>query len=181
MTPLALLAAAMMACGMALVLSWSAARRPSLDSRLAPYVRPADGSAWTAHGAGPRLAIARLGAALVRDAGRMLERWGSSALDVRARLERSGSALTVEQFRAQQPITVRVISGKAEHRPAHRVGHPYARARTETPRSPTARLPKHTRRLCIAEITELSARPLIERPVTVQTIRKSGSLDLKGR
>jgi tight adherence protein C len=46
--------------------------------------------------------VARLVAPVVRDAGRVLERWGSSAADVRLRLERSGSRLTVEQFRAQQ-------------------------------------------------------------------------------
>lgn len=102
MTALALLAAGLLATGLVLVASWAAARRPSLDARLAPYERPADGTAWLDHGVGPRLAVVRLVAPVVRDVGRVLERWGSSATDVRARLERCGSPLTVEQFRAQQ-------------------------------------------------------------------------------
>jgi len=88
--------------GLALVWSWLGARQPSLDSRLAPYVRPADGRTWADHTAGPRTAPLRLLAPVVRDAARVLERWGSSSADVRARLERAGSASTVEHFRAQQ-------------------------------------------------------------------------------
>lgn len=95
------LAASALAVGMALVGAWVHARRPSLDARIAPYVRPADGGAWVRH-QGPRSTVLRLVAPVVRDAGRVLERWGSSSLDVRARLERAGSSLTVEQFRAQQ-------------------------------------------------------------------------------
>jgi len=100
-TPAAWFAAATLAIGMALVGSWLRARRPSLDARLAPYVRPAEGAAWVAH-QGPRSTVLRLVAPVLRDAGRVLERWGSPALDVRARLERAGSGLGVEQFRAQQ-------------------------------------------------------------------------------
>ena len=50
MTPLALLAALPLATGIALVYGWALARRPSLDARLAPYVRPADGAAWADYG-----------------------------------------------------------------------------------------------------------------------------------
>jgi tight adherence protein C len=96
------IAATVLATGMALVMSWFMARQPSLDARLAPYVRPADGRAWIDHSSGPRFAPARLLAPVVRDAGRVLERWGSTAIDVRARLDRSGSVLSLEQFRAQQ-------------------------------------------------------------------------------
>ncbi len=102
MNALAAAACIPLAVGMALILAWLADRRPSLDARIAPYVRPADGSAWVAHNAGPRFAPARLAAPVVRDVGRVLERWGSSAADVRSRLDRAGSTLTVEQFRAQQ-------------------------------------------------------------------------------
>jgi len=102
MTALAWLSAAVLAAGIGLVWSWIAARQPSLDARLAPYVRPADGREWVGHEPGPRFAPARLLAPVFRDAGRLLERWGSSAADVRLRLERSGSPLSVEQFRAQQ-------------------------------------------------------------------------------
>ena len=102
MIALTIFACGVLASGIALILAWSADRRPSLDTRLAPYVRPADGRAWAAHNAGPRFAPARLAAPIVRDLGRVLERWGSSAADVRSRLERAGSPLSVEQFRAQQ-------------------------------------------------------------------------------
>jgi len=101
-TALAILSALTLATGMGLILSWFGSRRPSLDARLAPYVRPADGSAWVGHDAPRGFAPARLMAPVVRDVGKVLERWGSSATDVRMRLERAGSISTVEQFRAQQ-------------------------------------------------------------------------------
>lgn len=101
MTPLSWVIAGILASGMALIGAWVRARQPSLDARIAPYVRPADGAAWVTH-RGPRSTVARLVAPVVRDAARLLERWGSSSADVRARLERAGSALTVEQFRAHQ-------------------------------------------------------------------------------
>jgi len=50
----------------------------------------------------PKGVPARLLAPVIRDFARVLERWGSSAADVRARLERSGAGVTLEQFRAQQ-------------------------------------------------------------------------------
>lgn len=102
MTALVVLVCAALTAGVALITAWAIDRRPTLDSRIAPYVRPADGRAWVDHTAGPRFAPARLAAPVVRDVSRVLERWGSSAADVRSRLERSGSPLTVEQFRAQQ-------------------------------------------------------------------------------
>ena len=102
MTALAVLSAAALAAGLALVWSWLSARRPTLDARLAPYVRPSDGREWAVLSTGPKFVPARLFAPVVRDAARLLERWGSSAADVRSRLDRSGSHLTVEQFRAQQ-------------------------------------------------------------------------------
>jgi len=91
-----------MGVGMALVWAWVGARRPGLDSRLAPYVRPVDGRSWAEHPARSRPAVVRLMAPVIRDAGRVLERWGSSSADVRARLERAGAPVSVEQFRAQQ-------------------------------------------------------------------------------
>lgn len=88
--------------GAGLVMSWILARRPTLDARLAPYVRPVDGRTWVDHTSGSRFVVTRLVAPVVRDAGKMLERWGSSSADVSARLRRAGSELSVEQFRAQQ-------------------------------------------------------------------------------
>jgi len=88
--------------GAGLVMSWILARRPTLDARLAPYVRPVDGRTWVDHTSGSRFVVTRLVAPVVRDAGKMLERWGSSSADVSARLRRAGSGLSVEQFRAQQ-------------------------------------------------------------------------------
>ena len=81
--------------GSGLVLSWVAARRPTLDARLAPYVRPVDGRAWIEHTSGSRFTVGRLAAPVVRDVAKVLERWGSSSTDVGARLRRAGSELTV--------------------------------------------------------------------------------------
>jgi len=102
MTAVAVFACVLLATGIGLLLSWMGSRRPSLDARLAPYVRPADGAAWVVDNARRGFAPARLLAPVIRDAGKVLERWGSSAADVRVRLERAGSKNTVEQFRAQQ-------------------------------------------------------------------------------
>ena len=102
MTALTWLASLSAALGIALVTAWFRARTPSLDARLAPYVRPADGRSWVAHNDGSRYAFARLATPVVRDVGKVLERWGSSAADVTSRLDRAGSPLTLEQFRGQQ-------------------------------------------------------------------------------
>jgi tight adherence protein C len=65
-------------------------------------VRPDDGATWARHDRNARGTLARIANPVIVDIGKLLERWGSSAVDVRARLERSGSAMSVEQFRAQQ-------------------------------------------------------------------------------
>jgi tight adherence protein C len=91
-------------------------RRPSLDDRLAPYLReaaPGSRLLLRADGArGPLRAVeALLGPALhdaSRWAGRGLAAVSGGPASVRRRLQQAGSAATVEQFRAEQ-----VLSGVA--------------------------------------------------------------------
>lgn len=93
--------------GLWLVVRWFAARRPRLDARLAPYLRPR----------APRSALLdeppvrtgfptleRLAAPLMADALALVERLGSPAADVRRRLVRAGLGTSVEAFRAEQVV-----------------------------------------------------------------------------
>ncbi|MBO3724864.1 type II secretion system F family protein [Actinomyces bowdenii] len=91
------------AAGLLLVLSALRRRRPTLMARLAPYVhqRPAGSGLLAAADAEGR-SIADLLLAAVTALGGVLDSLGSSASSVRARLARSGSSLTLEQFRLQQ-------------------------------------------------------------------------------
>lgn len=83
------------------------ARRPSLDARLAPYLRPrattsrllAERPAVT-----PFATLERLLAPIIGDAAAVLERLGSSSASIRRRLQLSGSRMTVEQFRGEQLV-----------------------------------------------------------------------------
>lgn len=75
------------------------ARRPSLDRRLAPYLRPSGAAS------GPRTPVPtleRLLAPVMRDAARLTERLGSPTAEVSRRLARAGSDQSVEQFRSEQ-------------------------------------------------------------------------------
>lgn len=82
-----------------LVAARLAARRPSLDDRLAPYLRAAAGDPT----AGDVGVIERLLAPVMRDAVRLVARLGSPAADVEHRLARAGSA-GLEEFRVQQVV-----------------------------------------------------------------------------
>ncbi|GGB98825.1 type II secretion system F family protein [Cellulomonas carbonis] len=93
--------------GLWLVLARVAARRPSLDSRLAPYLRPRPtrSSLLTVSAARtPFPVVERLLAPVMADAVRVAERVGSPSSDVRRRLVRAGRTQSVEQFRAEQVV-----------------------------------------------------------------------------
>ncbi len=100
--------------GGALVTSWTIARRVSLVDRVAPGLRSRDVASWNVPtGQHWTPAVERILAPVVRDATRVIERWGATAVDVRGRLDRAGSALSVEQYRAQQVIAGLVALGVA--------------------------------------------------------------------
>lgn len=77
------------------------ARRPRLDDRLAPYLRPAASSAPPRS---PFPTFERLLAPVMHDAVRLVERVGSPAPAVAARLARAGRDDTVESFRVEQVV-----------------------------------------------------------------------------
>lgn len=88
--------------GLGLVLAvsgWVRGRRPALDDRVTPYVRDV-------HPALPSGTPQGVGAALVapglRAVGASIGEWIGSAASVRRRLDRAGSALSVEDFRLRQ-------------------------------------------------------------------------------
>jgi tight adherence protein C len=91
--------------GVCLVLWRVAARRITLDDRIAPYLRErprtlrllADRPVHT-----PFPTLERLLAPLVHDAGRVLERLGSSSVSIRRRLQLLGGTMTHDQFRTEQ-------------------------------------------------------------------------------
>lgn len=110
MTPSALGALAGLGAGLGawLVVARLAARRPSLDDRLGPYLRPVGGtgpSVPTPAGApAPFRTLERLLAPVMRDAIRLVERVGSPSADVEGRLARAGRGGTLDQFRATQVV-----------------------------------------------------------------------------
>ncbi|MFJ2520841.1 type II secretion system F family protein [Cellulosimicrobium cellulans] len=93
--------------GVLLVAAGVRGRAIRLDERLAPYLRTHDTTSvllrdqptWT-----PFPTVERLVAPVLADAGRALERLGSTSSDVRRRIERAGRRQTVEQFRARQLV-----------------------------------------------------------------------------
>ncbi|MBD5787145.1 type II secretion system F family protein [Cellulosimicrobium terreum] len=93
--------------GLLLVVSRVRGRAIRLDERLAPYLRTHDATSallrdQPAHTPFPTLE--RLVSPWVSDAGRALERLGSTRAELRRRLERAGRSETVEQFRARQLV-----------------------------------------------------------------------------
>ena len=84
-----------------------ALRRPTLDDRLAPYLRDsarpsrllASGRALT-----PFPTLERILGPFVTDAARMLERFLGGTVSIRHRLEQSGRGMTLEEFRAEQVL-----------------------------------------------------------------------------
>jgi tight adherence protein C len=83
-------------------------RRPTLDQRLAPYVRDAPASRLlppdTPTETGPLRTVERLLAPVMTDAVRWVERISGGPGTVRRRLDQLGGGTTVEQFRAEQVV-----------------------------------------------------------------------------
>lgn len=79
------------------------ARRPSLDDRLGPYLRPAARPDPTAAHT-PFPVLERLLAPVMRDAVRLVERLGSPAADIEHRLARAGRDTGLAEFRAEQVV-----------------------------------------------------------------------------
>jgi tight adherence protein C len=83
-------------------------RRPSLESRLAPYVRdvPSPFDSWTPDSGGDRASSALVAVVrpLLQAAAARLENVLGGRESVRRRLVRAGSALSVEQFRLSQVL-----------------------------------------------------------------------------
>lgn len=95
------------AVGVWLVVWHTAARRPRLEDRLAPYLRPTSAPRSAATPTAPRTPFAtmeRLLAPVMHDAVRLVERLSSPAPDITRRLLRAGRDDTVEQFRIEQVV-----------------------------------------------------------------------------
>lgn len=90
--------------GFVFIALWVWARKPSLEARIAPFVRTGVATEIKRRDATmtPVPALERLLAPVVRDIGRVIGHWGSPSADVARRLRRAGTDATVEQFRAQQ-------------------------------------------------------------------------------
>ncbi len=80
-------------------------RRPTLEDRLAPYLRDAPRPSrllLNAPALTPFPTLERIAAPAIRDGVRVLERVLGATTSVRRRLEVAGRGMTVEQFRAEQ-------------------------------------------------------------------------------
>lgn len=106
MTPGVIVAGLTLGLGAALIVSWFAARRPQLIDRVAPHVRGSldDELRGRDVPVTPFPTLERLLAPIVRDAAKVVARWGASSTEVRHRLDRAGSDVSVEHFRAQQGL-----------------------------------------------------------------------------
>lgn len=93
--------------GLWLVVWRLAARRVTLDDRLAPYLRTPRSSSALLRGPDARSpfpTLERLIAPVMADGVRLVTRLGSPSAEVRRRLERAGRPESVEQFRAAQVV-----------------------------------------------------------------------------
>jgi tight adherence protein C len=96
--------------GLGLVLAATripALRRPTLDDRLAPYLRDtARPSRLLASGRSltPFPTLERILGPFVSDAARLLERVLGGATSIRHRLEQAGRGMTIDEFRAEQVL-----------------------------------------------------------------------------
>ncbi|WP_423462083.1 type II secretion system F family protein [Promicromonospora sp. MS192] len=88
--------------GLLIVRARLRARAVTLDERLAPYLRPRDATSTLLREAGRTSAVVRLLG--LHDVGARLERFGSPRHELRRRLDRVGSAETVDHFRARQVV-----------------------------------------------------------------------------
>jgi len=104
MTPEALAVGGALGIGLAMITAWVSSRRATLEQRIAPQLRGSDHARTVERLVTPFPTLERLAVPLVRDVSRALEKWGSSALEVRTRIARSGGTMTVEQFRASQVL-----------------------------------------------------------------------------
>ena len=95
-------------CGLVVALSrLPALRRPSLDDRLAPYLRdstPPSRLLARDHTVTPFPTLERLVAPLMADAVRGLERFLGGANSVRRRLDQAGRDVTLDEFRSEQVV-----------------------------------------------------------------------------
>jgi tight adherence protein C len=94
--------------GLALAVSRVPAfRRPTLDDRLAPYLRDAARPSRllaTQRALTPFPTLERIVAPFVGDASRLIERVLGGAASARHRLEQAGRGMTLEEFRAEQVL-----------------------------------------------------------------------------
>jgi tight adherence protein C len=94
--------------GLALAVSRvPALRRPTLDDRLAPYLRDAARPSRllaTQRALTPFPTLERIVAPFVGDASRLIERVLGGAASARHRLEQAGRGMTLEEFRAEQVL-----------------------------------------------------------------------------
>ena len=88
--------------GVLIVLSRLRARAVTLDERLAPYLRPRSATSTLLREVSRTSAVVRLLG--LHDVGARLERFGSPRAEVRRRLDRAGSAESVDHFRARQVV-----------------------------------------------------------------------------
>ena len=82
-------------------------RRPRLDDRLAPYLRDTPRPSrllGTTRPLTPFPTLERIAAPVLRDAAGFVERLLGGATSVRQRLDRAGSPMSVEEFRAEQVL-----------------------------------------------------------------------------
>lgn len=90
------------ALGLLIVLARLRSRAVSLDERLAPYLRPRDATSTLLREVSRTSAVVRLLG--LHDVGARLERFGSPRVEIRRRLDRAGSAESVDHFRARQVV-----------------------------------------------------------------------------
>ena len=97
-----------LALGVCLVVAWSPpARRPSLDDRLAPYLRDAPRPSRLLAAPDtltPFPTVERLLGPVLRDLMRVLDQWFRDMVSLRHRLVQAGRGMTVEEFRAEQVV-----------------------------------------------------------------------------
>nr|WP_196791690.1 type II secretion system F family protein [Motilibacter deserti] len=82
-------------------------RRPTLDDRLAPYLRDTPRQSRllrTSRAVTPFPTLERIVGPSVADAGRLLERVLGGSASIRRKLEQSGSEKTLDQFRVEQVL-----------------------------------------------------------------------------
>ncbi|HVE62505.1 MAG TPA: type II secretion system F family protein [Mycobacteriales bacterium] len=107
-TPLGVLLGLLAGSGMWLALVYSPPmRQPTLDDRLAPYLRDAPRPSRllaTSDTLTPFPTLERILGPVLGDLSRFLDRWLGGVVSVRRRLVQAGRGMTVEEFRAEQVV-----------------------------------------------------------------------------